>query len=115
MRGKREEVRMAQNRELGFESEKVSLCGSIELPLFRSGVASVALGDMTRDGDRGENQTVGCSLGFAFGDVANDAEYLAPQGDRFLPNFEVPHAGCHAGKMRRRTSSTGTDTTQDNS
>lgn len=102
MRGKREEVCVAQDGELSFESEQVSFRGSIELSLFGSGVAPVALGDMTRDGNCREDERVGGSLGFALGDVANDAEDLASQGDRFLPHFEVPHAGCHAGEDAAR-------------
>jgi len=99
MRGEREEVGVAENRELCLEAQQVALGGSIELSLLGDSIAAVSFGDVTRDRERGEHDQVGCRLGFAPGDVANDAEHLAAQRDSLLPYFEIPNPGSHGGRM----------------
>lgn len=98
MRSEREEVGVAQYGELCFEPQQVALRGAIELPLLRSRVATVALGDMARDSKRGEDKRVGGGFGLAAGHMAYDAKHFATQRDGFLPDFEITHTRCHGGK-----------------
>ena len=86
---------MSKNRKLRFEPEQLSFGGSVELPLFGNRIASVALGDMPGDGESGDDERVGGSLGFPASAVAHDAEDFAAEGNRLLPDFEVPQASCH--------------------
>ena len=53
VRLKRDEIRLAQNRQLGFEAEKITFCGPVQLPLFRRGVTSIAVSDGARRGQCG--------------------------------------------------------------
>ena len=98
VRSEREEVGVAQYGELRFEPQQVALRGAIELPLLRSGVAAVALGDVARDGKCGEDQRVGGGFGLAARHMAYDAKHFATQRDGFLPDFEITHTRCHDGK-----------------
>lgn len=90
---------MSKNRKLGLEPKQLSLGGAIELPLFGSRVASVALGDMAGDREGGDDECIRGRFGFAPSAVAHDAEYFAAQGNRLLPDLEIPKASCHGHTM----------------
>lgn len=93
---------MSEDGQLGFEAEQLSFGSAIELALFGSGVASIPLGDMASDGERCDDDRVRGSLGFAPGAMSNDAKDFSAEGDRLLPDFEIPQASCHGHTMAAR-------------
>lgn len=85
----RQEVGVSKDRKLSLELKQISFGGAIELALLGYGVATVTLGDVAGDSERGTNDSVGGGLRFAARAVLDDAQYFAAKGDRFLPDFEV--------------------------
>lgn len=99
MRRDRQEVGMSKDRKLSLELKQISFGGAVELTLLGYGVAAVTLGDVAGDGERGSNDCVGSSLRFATRAVLDDAQDLAAEGDRLLPDFEVPETPGHARRI----------------
>ena len=86
---------MSKNGKLGFQPEQLSLGGAIELSLLGSGVSSIAFGNVAGDCKGGDDEGIGGRFGFAPSAVAHNAKYLAAEGNRFLPDFEIPEASSH--------------------
>lgn len=102
---------MTQNSKLGLEPKKVSFCSPVQLSLLGRGVASVTLGKMTRYGEGREDDGVRRAFGFAASAMPDDAEYLAPEGNGLLPDFQITHAS-HEAKMAARGLSSSIDPTR---
>jgi hypothetical protein len=100
---------VSKDGKLGFQPEQLSFGGAIELSLLGSGVASVAFGDVARDGKGGDDEGIGGRFGFAAGAVAHHAKDLTPEGNRFLPDFEIPEASSHVQTMAVRPAGSDTE------
>jgi hypothetical protein len=107
VRSNREEVCVAKNRKLCLEPKQVPFCGTIQLTLFGSGVAAIALSDMAGYGESGGDQRVGCRFRFTSRAVSDDPKQFAAECNRFLPDLEVPHASSHRRKVARQVSASG--------
>lgn len=84
-----EKIGLACDGELGLEAKEIAFGGSIELSLFRCGVAAVAVGDGAGGGKGRGHEAVGDDLGFALGRLACRSHGFGGQGDGFLPDLEV--------------------------
>jgi len=107
-----EKIGVAQDGELGLEPKQVAFCSSVQLPLLGRCVAPVTFGNVTRDGEGGEDDRVRRAFGFAPRTVSNDAEDLAAEGDGLLPDFEITDASSHAAKMTAGAPACGIDLTR---
>lgn len=90
---------MSKDGKLGFQPEQLSLGGAIELSLLGSGISSIAFGNVAGDCKGGDDEGIGGRLCFAASAVAHDAKDLAAEGNRFLPDFEIPEASSHGHTM----------------
>ena len=90
---------MAKNGELRFEPQQVALGCSVELALLRRGIATIAFGDMTADGQCRDGDGISSCLRLASRALSYDAQDFAAEGDRFLPDFEISYAAGHGEKM----------------
>jgi len=86
---------VSKDGKLGFQPEQLSFGGAIKLSLLGGGVSSIAFGDVPGDGKCGDDEGIGGRFGFAPSAVAHDAKYFAAEGNRFLPDFEIPEASGH--------------------
>ena len=102
--GRGNEVGLPSDGEVGLEAEQLAFCGPVELPLFRSGVTSIAVSNCACRRESGKHELVGHDFGLATSALAGRAHDVCGECDRFLPYLEVPDAGCHGGKMRRAAS-----------
>ena len=93
---------MSKDGKLGFQPEQLSFGSAIELSLLGGGVTSIAFGDVAGDCKGGDDEGIGCRFGFAPSAVAHDAKYLATEGNRFLPDFEISEASSHGHTMDAR-------------
>jgi hypothetical protein len=100
---------VAKDRKLCLEPKQVPFCGTIQLTLFGSRVAAIALSDMAGYGESGGDQGVGRRFRFTSRAVSDDAKQFAAECNRFLPDLEVPHASSHRRKVVRRVSASGID------
>ena len=53
------EISLAGDGELGFQTKELAFRGAVQLPLFRSGVSSIAVGDGTGGRQCAQHELVG--------------------------------------------------------
>ena len=83
----RHEVGLTENGQLGLETKELAFCGAVELPLFGSGVTSIAVGDGARGGQCGQHELIGRDFGLPPGVLAGGSDDVGSEGDRLLPHL----------------------------
>lgn len=88
---------MAEDRELGLQLQQVSFGSPIKLALLRRGIATIAFGNVTGDGERHTYDSVSGCFRLSSSAVLDDAQDLAAERDSLLPHLQVSQSPCHEG------------------
>ena len=90
-----DEIGLPGDRELSLQPEQFTFGGPIQLPLFRSSVSSIPVGDCAGGGQGRELELVGDHFCFATGALLGAPDDFGAECDGFLPDLEVSDVGGH--------------------
>ena len=109
MTGRGDQLGLSRDGERRFQLQQFPLRGPVQLTLLPSRVPAVSLRDVLRDPDRGHHGVFGETLDLTPVGLAQGADDIGTEGDRFLPRAQVLESQSHGAEYAAVTRETVTE------
>ena len=109
MARRRDQLGLSRDGERSFQLQQFPLRGPVQLTLLPGRVSAVPLRDVLRDPNRGHHGVLGEALDLAPVGLAQGADDIGTEGDRFLPCAQVLESQSHGAEYAAVTRETVTE------
>src|SRR5688500_6282650 len=109
MAGRGHQLGLSSDGERRFQLQQLPLRGPVQLTLLPGRVPPVSLRDVLRDPNGGHHRVLGEALDLASVGLAQGADDIGTEGDRFLPCAQVLQSQSHGAEYAAVTRETVTE------